>query len=128
MTFPTLETERLTLRPVAIADVDALHRLWTDAEVRRFLWDNEVISRERAEETVVTALDHASRAGLGMWVLHQTGSTEVAGFCGFTRRDGEEAPEILYGLAPRHWHRGYATEAARAALTYAFDTLGYSRV
>jgi len=36
-------TERLRLRSVAPADRDALHRLWTDPGVRRFLWDERVI-------------------------------------------------------------------------------------
>ena len=38
--FPTART---SLRPVSMEDVEALHRLWTDPEVRRFFWDDEVI-------------------------------------------------------------------------------------
>ena len=39
----TLTTRRLELRPCAPADLDALHALFTDADVRRWLWDDEVI-------------------------------------------------------------------------------------
>ena len=52
MSFSCLETERLTLRPFADADVDALHALWRLPEVRRFLWDDVVISRDTALEVV----------------------------------------------------------------------------
>ena len=51
-TLPILKTSRLVLRPWIAADVDALHELWIDAAVRRYLWDDIVISRERAADTV----------------------------------------------------------------------------
>jgi len=43
-----IETARLTLRPLASEDLDAIHRVWTDPEVRRYLWDGEEVSREVA--------------------------------------------------------------------------------
>ena len=43
MGLPTLETERLILRPWSLDDIDALHQIWTDPQVRRYLWDDEVI-------------------------------------------------------------------------------------
>ena len=51
----------------------------------------------------------------------------MIGFCGF--RAIEETPEmeIVYGLLPAYWGRGLATEAARAALGYLWET-GHSRV
>ncbi|MGH8187280.1 MAG: GNAT family N-acetyltransferase, partial [Steroidobacteraceae bacterium] len=40
----------------------------------------------------------------------------------------DDDPELLYGLAPAFWKRGLATEAAQAALAYAFGPLGAARV
>ena len=40
MPLPELRTPRLRLRPFAVDDVDALHAVWMDAGVRRFLWDD----------------------------------------------------------------------------------------
>ena len=45
-----IETERLRLRPLTANDLEDLHLLWTDADVRKYLWDDQVISREQAEE------------------------------------------------------------------------------
>ena len=127
MTLPVLTTARLVLRPTSLDDVDALHQLWTDPDVRRYLWDDVIISRERAEETVREML--ASVAGqLGLWVAMERESNELAGFCALIRREGEEDPELMYGLTPRFWGRGLATEASHALLTYAFGTLECSRV
>ena len=44
----TLETKRLTLRPLTTANTDAAHTLWTNAEMRQFLWDNKIINRKQS--------------------------------------------------------------------------------
>jgi ribosomal-protein-alanine N-acetyltransferase len=125
--LPILTTGRLVLRPVTIADVDALHQLWIDRDVRRYLWDNVVIPRERAEETVRDMLS-AVDDRLGMWVVTDARTNDLAGFCALIRREGESDPELMYGLAPRFWGQGFATEASRALLVYAFGTLECPRV
>ena len=128
MELPILRTARLTLRPYSLDDIDALHALWIDADVRRYLWDNEAIPRERAEATIRGAVESAERDGIGQWVVCDAATNAVAGFCGFIRRDAGEDPELMYGLAPAFWGRGLATEAARAVLAYGFGELGFSRI
>ena len=59
MSLPILRTPRLTLQPYRLDDIDLLHQLWTTPEVRRYLWDDIVITRQRAEETVRAAIDTA---------------------------------------------------------------------
>lgn len=128
MTLPTLTTERLVLQPFAMDDVDRLHRLWSDPGVRRYLWDDVAIPRERAEDTVRQCVEAADRERIGMWCVLDAASGGLAGFCGFMRREPDDAPELMYGLAPRYWGRGLATEASLAAMRYAFDTLGCERI
>jgi len=43
---PHIEGTRLTLRPVSPNDLDDLHCLWIDSDVHKYLWDDEIISRE----------------------------------------------------------------------------------
>ena len=64
----TLVTPRLSLRPATEADIDALHRLWTDPEVRRFLWDGEIITRETAAEVIGDLIACFDSLGFGLWV------------------------------------------------------------
>ena len=124
-----LETERLWLRPFAPVDVDALHRLWTDPDVRRYLWDDIVIARERAAGEVQDSIVSFRDNGFGMWVVMLSGATEVAGFAGFRRFGPSKAcKELMYGMAPQHWSRGYATEIAQALLRFGFEVLGAERI
>ena len=88
MMLPRVETARLTLVPFSLDDVDALHRLWTDPDVRRYLWDDVVISRDRAEETVLNSIESAGRSGAGLWVARSRPGAELVGFCGLMLRAG----------------------------------------
>jgi RimJ/RimL family protein N-acetyltransferase len=114
-----LRTPRLRLTPCALEDVEFLHRLWTDAAVRRFLWDDRVIARDEAAAVVEAGIESFGQHGFGMWVVH---AEAPIGFCGL-RHFGEppENVEILYGLLPAYWGRGLATEAARAVMRAGFD-------
>ena len=123
----TLATMRTTLRPVVPGDVPALHALWTDLDVRRFLWDDVSISEERAAEVVAASgADFAAHA-FGLWMVYETASGQFAGFCGLRPSEAGE-PELLFGFWPRHWGQGLATEASRAVLAYAFDVLACPHV
>jgi [ribosomal protein S5]-alanine N-acetyltransferase len=113
-----LETARLCLRPFAPADVDDLHRLWTDAAVRRYLWDDEVIDRETVVEVVESSRESFRTQGFGFWTL---------AFRGDDAGGGPEV-EILYGVAPAHWGGGIATEAVRAVLRFGFERVGLATI
>jgi ribosomal-protein-alanine N-acetyltransferase len=128
MGLPTLETTRLILRPWSLDDVDALHELWTDPQVRRYLWDDEGISRERAAATVEAGVASAREHGVGLWCALRKPANLLAGFCGFRSIGDSPDIELLYGLRPAHRGQGLATEAARAALEYAFDAGLFTRV
>jgi [ribosomal protein S5]-alanine N-acetyltransferase len=128
MTLPILHTSRLTLRPYSPSDVDALHSLWIESDVRRYLWNDVVIPREQAEEVVSGAVRLADEEGLGQWLILAKPTELLAGFCGFIRRDGEPDPELIYGLRRAWWGRGLATEAAERALAFAFTEKNVTRV
>lgn len=113
-----LTTARLILRPVESTDVDQLHALWCDADVRKFLWDDVVIARETARAVVRhSAVDWRDR-GYGLWTALDAESRELAGFLGFRSSPQRAEPELLFGFHPRYWHRGLATEAVQAVLAW----------
>ncbi len=123
-----IETARLILRPFTLSDTDDLHRLWSDPQVRKYLWDDEVISREVAEEVVRSSLASFERHGFGLWSMLFKGEDTLIGFCGFRHFDDPPQVEILYGVAPRHWGAGLATEAARAMLRFGFEENQLDRI
>ncbi|MCU0635807.1 MAG: hypothetical protein MUE41_13110 [Gemmatimonadaceae bacterium] len=59
--LPTLATARLSLTPTTARDVDALWTLWTDPDVRRYLWDDRTITRDEAAATLDECVARAPR-------------------------------------------------------------------
>src|SRR5919107_1574552 len=105
--LPRLLTPRLTLRPARPPDLDALWALWTDPEVRRFLWDDQVISREWAAESL-TATRALESAGLGLWSVERRGTPGLVGCAGLRLADSAGSGEPLVALPPGVWHQGLA--------------------
>lgn len=128
MTFSTIETARLRLRPFRLDDVDVLHRLWTEPEVRQYLWDGDVIKRERVESMVKTSLKSFADHGFGLWAVLPRDENILIGFCGYWFFHEPPKLELLYGISPAHWHKGLATEAARAMIDYGFRELSFQRI
>ena len=123
MAAPTLRTPRTVLRPLAAADVETAHAVWTNPDVRRYLWDDVLITRERAAETLARSDESFASHGYGLWAIHQRPGGPVLGFCGCQTAAGGEA-ELLYGLLPAWWGQGLATECAGAVLDHLFGALG----
>ncbi|HSG91639.1 MAG TPA: GNAT family N-acetyltransferase [Pseudomonadales bacterium] len=124
-----LETQRLLLVPFADGHVDALHALWTNPEVRRYLWEDEVIPRSRAEEMVAASQRTFEERGFGFWSMFLKSEPEsLMGFCGFRVFEETDEPELLYGILPRAWGKGYVTEAGHAAIRFGFEVCGFERI
>jgi ribosomal-protein-alanine N-acetyltransferase len=119
MDLPVIRTEHLLLRPAGAADVDELHRLWMDPDMRRYLWDDIVIAREVAAETV--------RRGF-YWTVRSAADGEAIGFCGFRAIGSGPDIELMYGLLRPHWGCGFATEVSRAVLEFVWNNTGHERV
>ena len=118
-----IDTDHLRLWPLGDADAEALHHLFTDPDVRRHLWDDQVIPREQTMEVIETSQRRFAERGFGLWGVHSRDAEALIGFCGYWFfRDPPEL-ELLYGIAPAQWGRGYATEAARALVRYGFEQL-----
>jgi ribosomal-protein-alanine N-acetyltransferase len=123
-----LVTARLDLRPFARADVDALHAQWTHPDVRRYLWDGRVIARAEVADVVEESIASFARRGFGFWAIEARPARLLVGFAGLRSIAGSTDLELYYGLDRGHWGGGFATEAARGVLRYAFDELGLDRV
>ena len=123
-----IETPRLLLRKMTPADRPDLCMILQDKEVMYAY--NGPFSDEEVNGWLERQTGRYREWGYGLWavVLKQTG--EMIGQCGVTRQlwNGEEMLEVGYLFRHSHWHQGYATEAARACMEYAFNVLGASEV
>ncbi len=125
---PIIQTARLSLRPYTPDDRDALHAMWTEPAVRKYLFDDKVVSPDWVASEIQDSIRLFEDHGMGQWGVRPQDGDRLIGFCGY--RFFHEPPELqlLYGLHPRVWGRGFATEAARAVMRYGFEQLGFHRI
>ena len=126
-----LRTERLVLRPFAADDLEPLYAIYSDEGVARWLY-NEPRSLEETREQLARKVGGASLGGEGEWlsaaaVLAETGEL-VADIALLWASEAHRQGELGFVVHPAHQGNGYATEAARPLLAFAFETLGLHRV
>lgn len=123
-----LETARLSLRRLRPDDLSALCAILQDAETMYAY--NGAFTDAEARAWLDRQLERYETYGFGLWavILQETGA--LIGQCGLTVQPwkARQVLEIGYLFRRDHWHRGYATEAARAVKAYAFTVLGAAEV
>lgn len=124
---PTLRTDRLLLRPFADEDADDLWALHSDAHVLRY-WDSPPwTDRARADRFLATCRRLAEEGSGARVVIEHEGA--FLGWVGLSEWNPDHRSARLgFVLGATAWGHGYATEAARALLGWAFDALPLNRV
>jgi ribosomal-protein-alanine N-acetyltransferase len=128
LNLPLIETARLRMRPITLDDVDAIHQIWTDAGVRKYLWDDEVISREETVAVIEKSLKYFHCKGFGLFAVLPIDGERIIGFCGYWFFHEPPQLELLYGIITDQWGKGFAPEAATAMLRLGFEELGFYEV
>ena len=126
--YPTLDTPRLCLRPFTEPDVSSLHALMQDKDVMRYVGDRRVPTIQETWRAVAGWIGHWAMRGYGMWAIEERETGHVIGRAGLINPVGWPGPEVGYLLGRAWWGRGYATEAARAAMDWGFATIGFERL
>ncbi len=121
MAIMKIETERLLLTPLSRDDLDNIHRVWVEPGVRRFLWDDEIISKEHAGEVIDESVRLFEAEGLGLWTVRARDEARMIGFGGFWFFHDPPELQLLYGLTEQNWNQGFATEIATALIKYGFE-------
>lgn len=124
---PELETERLHLRPFRHEDLDAFAAIHADPEVMRYLGDGKAITRHEAWRSMAFLAGHWVLRGYGIWAVEERASGLLVGRVGLFYPEGWPGQEVGWTLARPYWGRGYAYEAARAAMAHAFEHLEWPR-
>lgn len=123
-----IETKRLLLKLISEDDIDALLRIYTDPKVLKN-FDMKPFSREQMEVWVKKDLEHQAKYGYGLFSVLLKSNHELIGECGLVNTDfeGGNCVELRYNFISEYWHQGYATEAAKALITYAITKLNIEK-
>lgn len=127
--FPTLHTERLTLRELRDDDVPAAFRLFSDPEAMRFIGKpphaghDETLAFVRRNQLLFPAEE-----GVG-WAMSLRGAGHFIGYAAHWRLMKQHLrSEIGYQMLKEHWGKGLMTEALRAILGFGFERMGLNSV
>jgi RimJ/RimL family protein N-acetyltransferase len=127
---PELRTERLLLRGWREADLDPFAALNADPRVMAYF--PTTLSRTESDAAAARILAHFAEHGFGLWALEVPGADRFGGVVGLSVAAFPAAftpcVEVGWRLAHRLWGRGYATEAARAALAFGFLRAGLGEI
>lgn len=125
-----LKTERLLLRKWRDDDLTDFAALNADPEVMEFFAD--VLDTKESNELAKEIIKRINENGWGFWAVELLSDNSFIGFVGLNK-PSYDVPvdlciEIGWRLAKKYWGHGYATEAAKASLEFAFNELKLDKV
>lgn len=124
----TLETARLRLRPFAPEDADFVIRLLNDPAWVRNIGDRKVRTPADAQAYLAKLAAMHECHGHGAYLVELKDDGAPVGMAGLFRREGLDDADIGFALLPEYYGRGYALEAAQAALAEGRERLGLKRI
>ena len=121
-----IETERLVLRPAEVADLDRWAEMMADEESARYV--GGVQQKAMVWRSLMTQAGAWTLTGVAMLSVVEKSSGQWIGRVGPWQPYGWPGTEVGWSLHPDVWGKGYAVEAARAMMNYAFTALGWTDI
>ena len=120
--FPVLQTKRLTLNEIQSSDCEPVFAIYGNPDVVAH-YDVEQFTQPSEAEQLIRYFRSHFRTQTGIrWAIRQRPDGEFMGSCGFSSWNQYDGSIVLgYDLAPVHWGQGYALEAVRHIVSFAFS-------
>ncbi len=118
-----LQTPRLLLRRFTKADAPLVQQLNSNPNVLKYLDEPLLQTEEQALYILNTIILPQYSNNLGRWAIHVKTTNEFIGWCGLKYRAEPDEIDLGYRLMEQHWGNGYAFEAAKHSVDYAFQQL-----
>lgn len=124
-----IETERLILRPILESDVEGMFALDSDPLVHKYLGNKPIKTREESLRMIQSIQAQYKSNGIGRWAVINKQDQAFMGWTGLKLNTEEELNgfsnfyDIGYRFIKKYWGQGYATESAKPALEYGFNTM-----
>ena len=124
-----LETDRLILLPCVLEPFEEYVAMCADPDVMRYLLsDGQALTRGAAWQGFSAQVEHWHRRGFGPFSVLERTTGAFVGRVGPWQPEGWPECEMGWALRLPYWGRGYATEAARACVAYAFTDLNRRQI
>lgn len=133
MRTPVLSTERLKLFKANLEDVDGFFELDSNPKVLEFIGTDPLTKKEQSQQVIEMLQEQYLVNGTARLTVRNKETGEFMGWCGIKLMTEETQGEVNfyelgYRFIPRYWGKGYASEAAKACLDFAFDKMGAKKV
>jgi len=125
---PTLETERLILRPFVPEDAEELHRILNLDGILRYFPGPGNPDMERVERFISRQTEQWREKGYAWWAVETKADRRLLGWNGLQYLPETDETEIGFLIDKAFWGRGLTPEAGRASLRFGFETLGLGEV
>ena len=121
-TLPTIQSERLVLRPFALTDLGTYHALMSDASIATLTKRSALASRPESETRLRHLLREQDEGGVMTWAITLRGSELASGFFGLWRFVTRHRRAVVsFDLLPDHWKECFASEALARVVGHAFE-------
>lgn len=128
-TSPVLETERLRLRRVTLADAKAIFFLRSDKDVGKYIARNPQISVKEAEVFILDRQKDIESHKISYWAITLKGNdTLIGSICLWNFTNNQTVAELGYDLHPDFQKKGIMNEALRLVLNFGFNTLKFHQI
>jgi len=117
-----IETERLYLRRFMLKDASALFKMNSNPNVLQYTGDVP-FKNIKTTESFIKNYNHYDTYNMGRWAVCGKKQGEFLGWCGLKYHPEEDYVDVGYRFFEKHWNKGFATEATKGVLSYAFNVL-----
>lgn len=125
--YPILETERTIMRYLMGEDAEDFYNLNLDPEVLKYTGDAPFESIHSAREFLMN-YDQYQLYGVGRLAVIHKKTSKFMGWCGIKYSLVQDEYDLGFRFFRRYWNQGFATETAKACLSYGFNQLGLPRI
>ena len=123
-----IETRRLRLRQFRNEDLTSYAAIMGDDEVGKWFPGGKGFTSEQTKKSLDSILSHWATHGFGIWAVTDKEEGTLLGRCGLNLIVETSEVEVDFVIAKAFWRRGFATEAAKASLSYGFEVLNLDRI
>lgn len=118
---PTIQTKRLSLRPLETADAEVLFKSYQVKRVLQYFPPITTPTIEKVQRYITVQQKHWEKYGYAHWGIVPKGEKQIIGWAGLQFLPELNETEVGYFLDKSHWNKGFATEAANTSIQFGFD-------